>query len=150
MCKRFSTHFDNFCLHLFFFKEITTSNCFFSLTTNSIVRHIYMTNRCLQIWSEAIQQAFFSLSVGLCPIIVLSSYNKFSHDIYRWVSFKMYSFCFECTSFHHVHYSHLANYKFREAVSFLLLNQLFRFPVNIVAGISIVFSMHFPLSWACK
>lgn len=39
----------------------------------------------LQIWSEAIQQSFFSLTVGLCPITTLSSYNKFRRPIYRWV-----------------------------------------------------------------
>lgn len=56
------------------------------------------TNRWLQIWSEAIQQAFFSLSVGLCPIIMLSSYNKFSHDMYRWVMIFSLSNA-HCTSF---------------------------------------------------
>lgn len=40
----------------------------------------------LQIWSAAIQQVFYSLSVGLCPIVVLSSHNKFNHPIYRWVT----------------------------------------------------------------
>lgn len=46
----------------------------------------YKTHRqCLQVWSEAIRQAFYSLSVGLCPIVVLSSHNRFNHDIHRWV-----------------------------------------------------------------
>lgn len=40
---------------------------------------------CWQIWKEAIQQVFYSLSVGLCPIIMLSSYNKFNHDFQRLV-----------------------------------------------------------------
>lgn len=66
--------------------------------TNDIIKKVFpfqrqidfdnsneQTDACLQIWSEAIQQAFFSLSVGLCPIMILSSYNKFSHDMYRWV-----------------------------------------------------------------
>ncbi|XP_031628888.1 sodium-dependent nutrient amino acid transporter 1-like [Contarinia nasturtii] len=36
-----------------------------------------------KIWSEAIQQAFYSLSVGMGPLVVMSSYNKFNHVIYR-------------------------------------------------------------------
>ncbi|XP_031628886.1 sodium-dependent nutrient amino acid transporter 1-like [Contarinia nasturtii] len=36
-----------------------------------------------KIWSEAIQQAFFSLTVSLGPILVMSSYNKFKHNLYR-------------------------------------------------------------------
>lgn len=48
--------------------------------------HLSIFIWCLQIWSSAIQQVFYSLSVGLCPIIMLSSYNRFNHTIYRWVN----------------------------------------------------------------
>lgn len=36
-----------------------------------------------KVWKEAIVQLFFSLAVGMGPIIMYSSYNKFEHNIYR-------------------------------------------------------------------
>lgn len=37
----------------------------------------------LQIWKEAILQCFFSLSISLGPLSMLSSYNRFKHNITR-------------------------------------------------------------------
>ncbi|KAL5276886.1 hypothetical protein ACFFRR_002227 [Megaselia abdita] len=37
----------------------------------------------LKVWKEAVVQCFFSLAVGLGPLIMFSSYNKFEHKIYR-------------------------------------------------------------------
>uniref|UniRef100_A0A1A9WAV7 Transporter n=1 Tax=Glossina brevipalpis TaxID=37001 RepID=A0A1A9WAV7_9MUSC len=37
----------------------------------------------LKVWKEAVVQCFFSLAVGLGPVIMFSSYNKFDHNIYR-------------------------------------------------------------------
>lgn len=37
----------------------------------------------LKVWKEAVVQCFFSLAVGLGPLIMFSSYNKFEHSIYR-------------------------------------------------------------------
>lgn len=34
-------------------------------------------------WYAAVDQAFFSLSVGFGVVIVLASYNTFRHDVYR-------------------------------------------------------------------
>lgn len=36
-----------------------------------------------KVWKEAIVQLFFSLAVGMGPIIMYASYNKFEHNIYR-------------------------------------------------------------------
>lgn len=36
-----------------------------------------------KVWKEAIVQLFFSLAVGMGPIIMYSSYNRFEHNIYR-------------------------------------------------------------------
>lgn len=36
-----------------------------------------------QIWFDACTQCFYSLTVGMGCIITFSSYNKFSHNIYR-------------------------------------------------------------------
>ncbi|KAJ6637659.1 Sodium-dependent nutrient amino acid transporter 1 [Pseudolycoriella hygida] len=36
-----------------------------------------------KVWHAATTQLFFSLSVGMGPIIMFSSHNKFSHNIYR-------------------------------------------------------------------
>lgn len=38
-----------------------------------------------KVWKEAIVQLFFSLAVGMGPIIMFSSYNQFEHNIYRLV-----------------------------------------------------------------
>ncbi|OXA50584.1 Sodium-dependent nutrient amino acid transporter 1 [Folsomia candida] len=35
------------------------------------------------VWAAAVTQCFFSLSTGFGPIIMFSSYNKFSHNVYR-------------------------------------------------------------------
>ncbi|XP_058975221.1 sodium-dependent nutrient amino acid transporter 1 [Musca domestica] len=37
----------------------------------------------LKVWKEAVVQCFFSLAVGVGPIIMFSSYNRFDHPIYR-------------------------------------------------------------------
>ncbi|XP_059223695.1 sodium-dependent nutrient amino acid transporter 1 isoform X2 [Stomoxys calcitrans] len=37
----------------------------------------------LKVWKEAVVQCFFSLAVGIGPIIMFSSYNRFDHPIYR-------------------------------------------------------------------
>lgn len=36
-----------------------------------------------KVWKEAVVQCFFSLAVGLGPIVMFSSYNRFDHGIYR-------------------------------------------------------------------
>ncbi|XP_018788839.1 PREDICTED: sodium-dependent nutrient amino acid transporter 1 [Bactrocera latifrons] len=36
-----------------------------------------------KVWKEAVVQCFFSLAVGLGPIVMFSSYNHFDHCIYR-------------------------------------------------------------------
>ncbi|XP_036319929.1 sodium-dependent nutrient amino acid transporter 1 isoform X2 [Rhagoletis pomonella] len=36
-----------------------------------------------KVWKEAVVQCFFSLAVGLGPIVMFSSYNRFDHCIYR-------------------------------------------------------------------
>ncbi|XP_037954738.1 sodium-dependent nutrient amino acid transporter 1 [Teleopsis dalmanni] len=36
-----------------------------------------------KVWKEAVVQCFFSLAVGLGPIVMFSSYNRFDHSIYR-------------------------------------------------------------------
>lgn len=38
-----------------------------------------------KVWKEAIVQIFFSLGVGLGPIIMFASYNQFEHNIHRYV-----------------------------------------------------------------
>lgn len=35
------------------------------------------------VWFQAITQMFFSLGIGLGPVVSFSSYNSFTHDIYR-------------------------------------------------------------------
>lgn len=40
--------------------------------------HLYF-----QVWKAAVGQCFFSLSVGFGSIIMLASYNDFSHNVYR-------------------------------------------------------------------
>lgn len=35
------------------------------------------------VWKEAVVQCFFSLAVGIGPIIMFASYNRFDHGIYR-------------------------------------------------------------------
>ncbi|XP_075156353.1 sodium-dependent nutrient amino acid transporter 1-like isoform X2 [Haematobia irritans] len=37
----------------------------------------------LKVWKEAVVQCFFSLAVGLGPIVMFSSYNKFNHNSHR-------------------------------------------------------------------
>ncbi len=37
----------------------------------------------LQVWYAAVTQSFFSLSVGFGSIIMYSSYNPFTHNVYR-------------------------------------------------------------------
>lgn len=36
-----------------------------------------------KVWKEAVVQCFFSLAVGIGPIVMFSSYNKFDYGIYR-------------------------------------------------------------------
>jgi solute carrier family 6 (neurotransmitter transporter, glycine) member 5/9 len=36
-----------------------------------------------KVWCEAIQQVFFSLNVFFASVIMYSSHNKFSHNVYR-------------------------------------------------------------------
>ncbi|XP_055912057.1 sodium-dependent nutrient amino acid transporter 1-like [Eupeodes corollae] len=36
-----------------------------------------------KVWKEAVVQCFFSLAVGIGPIVMFSSYNKFNYGIYR-------------------------------------------------------------------
>lgn len=36
-----------------------------------------------KVWKEAIVQLFFSLAVGMGPIMMYASYNRFEHNIYR-------------------------------------------------------------------
>jgi solute carrier family 6 (neurotransmitter transporter, glycine) member 5/9 len=38
-----------------------------------------------QVWYNACTQCFFSLTIGMGCIIMFSSYNKFDHNIYRFV-----------------------------------------------------------------
>ena len=38
-----------------------------------------------KVWYEALVQLFFSLTIGMGCIIMYSSYNKFNHNIYRFV-----------------------------------------------------------------
>lgn len=38
-----------------------------------------------KVWKEAIVQVFYSLAVGMGSIIMYASYNRFEHNIYRWV-----------------------------------------------------------------
>lgn len=35
------------------------------------------------VWRKAVEQCFFSLGVGLGPVVMFSSYNQFNHNIYR-------------------------------------------------------------------
>lgn len=42
-----------------------------------------MFGRFVQVWYAAVDQAFFSLSVGFGVIIMLASYNDFRHNVYR-------------------------------------------------------------------
>lgn len=37
----------------------------------------------IQVWMEAVVQCFFSLAVGLGPLVMFSSYNKFDHNSHR-------------------------------------------------------------------
>jgi solute carrier family 6 (neurotransmitter transporter, glycine) member 5/9 len=37
----------------------------------------------VKVWCEAIQQVFFSLNVFFASVIMYSSHNKFSHNVYR-------------------------------------------------------------------
>lgn len=36
-----------------------------------------------EVWYEAVSQCFFSLTIGLGAVIVYSSFNSFSNNIYR-------------------------------------------------------------------
>ena len=39
-----------------------------------------------QVWYAAVNQCFFSLSVGFGPIVSFASYNSFRHPIYRYAA----------------------------------------------------------------